>query len=47
MNPRAYNDDNPTKDFALRSLELMLARDITQQKEQCEIFFEPEKLTEI
>ena len=47
MNPRIFDDKEPTKDIAMRSIELMLARNIPQQREKCEIFFEPEELATI
>lgn len=47
VNPRIFDGDNPLKDLALRALDLVIARDISEQKKQCEIFFEPSKLTEI
>lgn len=47
VNPRRFDKENPLKDFALKALDMLIARDITAQKEQCEIFFEPEKLVDI
>ena len=41
VNPRMRDEDNPLKDISLRSLEMMVARDITDQSKKCDIFIEP------
>jgi len=47
VNPRVFNKDEPLQDLSFRSLQLTLARDIPEQKKQCELFFEPPKLVDI
>lgn len=47
VNPRITDQKLSMKTIAIRALEMMLARDINKQAEQCEIFIEPPEITEI
>lgn len=47
VNPRIFDSNEPTKDIAMRSIELMLARDIPRQREKCDIYFESQQLASI
>lgn len=47
VNPRMFDSAEPTKDIAMRSLELIIGRDIIHQKDKCEIFFEPIELSKL
>lgn len=47
VNPRIFDPNEPTKDIAVRSLEMLIGRDIQTQKEKCALFFEPPALADL